>query len=154
MCYSPAAHEFATELKMSTNAKVSEQPLVCVVDDDSLTRDSMLRLLRSFGFGAEAFASGEEFVDSGYLERTACLILDVRLPGMSGIELHHRLLANHCEVPVIFITAYENRGMRAQALREGIAAFLLKPLSEGELLTAINDVSARMNTEPSRCRKP
>jgi FixJ family two-component response regulator len=114
---------------MSTNTKVSEQPLVCMVDDDSLTRDSMLRLLGSFGFRAEAFASGEEFVDSGYSDRTACLILDVRLPGMSGMELHHRLSASHCEVPVIFITAYEDQRMRAQALREGVGAFLLKPLS-------------------------
>jgi len=127
---------------MSTNAKVCEKPLVCVVDDDSLTRDSMLRLLRSFGFRAEAFASGEEFVDSGNLERTACLILDVRLPGMSGIELQQQLLANHCEVPVIFITAYEDHRMRGQALRDGVGAFLLKPLSEGELLTAINEALA------------
>jgi FixJ family two-component response regulator len=127
---------------MRTNAKVSEKPLVCVVDDDSLTRDSMLRLLRSFEFGAEAFVSGEEFLDSGFLERSACLILDVRLPGMSGVELQQRLVANHCEVPVIFITAYEDRRMRAQALRDGVRAFLLKPLSEGELLTAINDALA------------
>jgi FixJ family two-component response regulator len=127
---------------MSTNTIVSEKPLVCVVDDDSLTRDSMLRLLRSFGFRAEAFASGEKFVDSGYLERTACLILDVRLPGISGIELHHRLMASHCEVPVIFITAYEDQGARGQALRESVRAFLLKPLREGELLTAINEALA------------
>jgi FixJ family two-component response regulator len=128
---------------MCTNAKVSQKPLVCVVDDDSLMRNSMLRLLGSFGFRAEAFASGEEFVGSGRLERTACLILDVRLPGMSGIDLHHRLLASHCEVPVIFITAYENQRWRSQALGDGVRAFLLKPLIEGELLTAINDALAR-----------
>jgi CheY-like chemotaxis protein len=141
-CYALVSGGFAIRPKMSTNAKFSEQLLVCVVDDDSLTRDSMLRLLRSYGFRAEAFSSGEEFIDSGYLERTACLILDVRLPGMSGIELHQRLLASHCEVPVIFITAYEYQQMRARALRECIGPFLLKPLSEGELLTAINDAIA------------
>jgi FixJ family two-component response regulator len=128
--------------KMSTHATVSEKPLVCVVDDDSLTRDSMLRLLRSFRYRAEAFASGEEFVDSGYLERTACLILDMRLPGISGIELHHQLMASHCEVPVIFITAYDDKGAHGQALREGVRAFLLKPLREGQLLTAINEALA------------
>ena len=105
---------------MSTNAKVSDKPLVCVVDDDSLTRDSMLRLLRSFGFRAEPFVSGEEFLDSGYLERSACLIVDVRLPGLSGIELQQRLVVNHCEVPVIFITAYEDQRTRAQAYNEAL----------------------------------
>jgi FixJ family two-component response regulator len=122
--------------------KVSEKPLVCLVDDDSLTRDSMSRLLRSFGLRAEAFASSEDFLDSGCLEGAACLILDVRLPGISGIELQHLLSVNHCKVPVIFITAYEDQRMRAQALSDGVEAFLLKPLNEGELLAVINDALA------------
>jgi FixJ family two-component response regulator len=124
---------------MSANTKVSEKVVVCVVDDDSLIRDSTQRLLRSFGFRAEAFASAEEFRNSGYLAETACLILDVRMPGVSGIELQHQLAASHCEIPVIFITAYEDEGMRAQALRDGVGALLIKPFSEQALINAINE---------------
>ena len=124
---------------MSANAKVFEKVLVCVVDDDSLIRDSTQRLLRSFGFRAETFASAEEFRNSGCLAETACLILDVRMPGMSGIEFQRQLVASHCEIPVIFITAYEDEGMRAQALRDGVAALLIKPFSEQALINAINE---------------
>jgi FixJ family two-component response regulator len=91
---------------MSANAKVSEKPLVCVVDDDSLIRDSTVRLIRSFGFRVEAFASAEEFGNSGYLEETACLILDVRMPGMDGLELQHRLSETGNRIPIVFITAH------------------------------------------------
>ena len=124
---------------MSANTKVSQKALICVVDDDSLIRDSIQRLLRSFGFRVETLASGEEFWNSGYLAETACLILDVRMPGMSSIELHRQLVASHYEIPVIFITAYEDEGMRAQALREGAAALLIKPFSEQALINAINE---------------
>ena len=91
---------------MSADAKLSEKPLVCVVDDDYLLRDSTLRLLRSFGFRAQTFASAEEFWNSGYLQEAACLILDMRMPGMGGLELQRKLVASHYELPVIFITAY------------------------------------------------
>ena len=124
---------------MSANAKVSEKALICVVDDDSLIRDSTQRLLRSFGFRAETFASAEEFWNSGYLPETACVILDVRMPGMSGIELQRQLVASRCEIPVIFITAYEDEGMRAQALRDGVGALLIKPFSGQALINAINE---------------
>jgi FixJ family two-component response regulator len=124
---------------MSANSKVSEKALVCVVDDDSLIRDSTQRLLRSFGFRTETFASAEEFWNSGYLPETACVILDVRMPGMSGIELQRQLVASRCEIPVIFITAYEDEGMRAQALRDGVGALLIKPFSGQALINAINE---------------
>jgi FixJ family two-component response regulator len=122
---------------MSANAKVYKKPLLCVVDDDSLMRDSTVRLIRSFGFRVEAFASAEEFDNSGYLEETACLILDVRMPGTSGLELQRQLLANRRAIPVILITADEDEGLRAQALRGGAIAFLLKPFSEESLLQAL-----------------
>jgi len=108
---------------------------VCLVDDDSLFRDSTLRLLRSFGFRAETFASAEEFWNSGCLNKAACLILDMRMPGMSGIELQRKLAASHYEIPVIFITAYEEEGMRAQAQ----GALLVKPFGEQALVTAVNE---------------
>jgi FixJ family two-component response regulator len=123
---------------MSGNAKISEKSIVCVVDDDSLIRDSTQRLIHSFGFRAEAFASAEEFRRAGYLEEAACLILDVRMPGMSGIELQRQLASRHREIPIIFITAYEDEVVRAQAIREGAVAVLIKPFSEEVLLDAIH----------------
>ena len=124
---------------MSANAKLSEKPLVCVVDDDSLLRVSTLRLLRSFGFRAEIFASAEEFWNSGYLQEAACLILDMRMPGMSGIELQRKLVASHYEIPVIFITAYEEEGTRAQALRDGVGVLLIKPFGARALVNVVNE---------------
>lgn len=123
---------------MSANAKKSEKSIVCVVDDDFSIRDSTQRLIRSFGFTAEAFASAEEFESAGYLEETACLILDVQMPGISGIELQRQLASRGREIPIIFITAYEDDVVRAQAIREGAVAFLIKPFSEEVLLDAIN----------------
>ena len=123
---------------MSANAKVFEKALVCVVDDDSLTRDSTRRLLRSFGFRAETFASAEEFKNAGCLEETACLILDVHMPGMSGLELQRRLVAANSHTPIIFITAHDNDDWRRQALEAGAVAFLHKPVPQEQLLNAID----------------
>ena len=124
---------------MSTDAKLSEKPLVCVVDDDYLLRDSTLRLLRSFGFRAQAFASAEEFWNSGYLQEAACLILDMRMPGMGGLELQRKLVASHYELPVIFITAYEEEGTRAQALADGVGVLLIKPFGAQALVNVVNE---------------
>jgi FixJ family two-component response regulator len=129
---------FSTGRSMSADITASVKPLVCVVDDDSLLRDSTSRLLRSYGFKVKAFRSGEEFWISGAFKEIACLILDVRMPGMSGFELQSKLSASHTEIPVIFITAYEDEGLRAQALRQGIGALLIKPFSDEALLSAIN----------------
>ena len=123
---------------MSGNDNVVEKPLICVVDDDSLIRDSTIRLLRSFGFRVVAFPSAEVFGSSRYVEETACLILDVRMSGMTGIELQQQLASYHRKIPVIFITAYEDKGMREQAMSRGAIAFLLKPFSEESLLSAID----------------
>jgi FixJ family two-component response regulator len=128
---------FAIGPKMSANAKVSEKALVCVVDDDSLIRDSTVRLIRSFGFRVEAFASANEFESSDYLEETACLILDVRMPEIGGIELQRRLAAKNHRIPIIFITAYDSEGVRAQAFQAGAAGFLYKPFSQESLLQAV-----------------
>jgi FixJ family two-component response regulator len=124
---------------MSADAKLSEKPLVCVVDDDYLLRDSTLRLLRSFGFRAQTFASAEEFWNSGYLQEAACLILDMRMPGMGGLELQRKLVASHYELPVIFITAYEEEGTRAQAQRDGVGVLLIKPFGAQVLVNAVNE---------------
>jgi FixJ family two-component response regulator len=124
---------------MSADAKLSEKPLVCVVDDDYLLRDSTLRLLRSFGFMAQTFASAEEFWNSGYLQEAACLILDMRMPGMGGLELQRKLVASHYELPVIFITAYEEEGTRAQALGDGVGVLLIKPFGAQALVNVVNE---------------
>jgi len=122
---------------MSANGKVSEKPLVCVVDDDSLIRDSTVRLIRSFGFRVEAFPSAEGFGNSGYLEETACLILDVRMPGMDGLELQHRLSEAGEQIPIIFITAHAGEEQERRAIEAGAIGFLYKPFSQESLLQAV-----------------
>src|SRR5215470_326271 len=112
--------------------------IISVVDDDDSVRESLQCLIRSFGFPVEAFASAEEFLTSYHLRDTRCLILDVRMPGMNGIELQRRLVASHCEIPVVFITAHGNEAARSQAQRDGAVAYLLKPFTEEALLSAIH----------------
>src|SRR5258708_9491603 len=112
--------------KMSDKAKVSEKALVCVVDDESLMRDSTVRLIRSFGFRVEGFASADEFGNSGYLEETACLILDVRMPGMDGLELHCRLSKAGEQIPIIFITAHADDQQDRRPIRSGPVTILHK----------------------------
>lgn len=128
---------------MSGDVKLSDEPLVCVVDDDSLMRDSTVRLIRLCGFRAEGFASAEQFDNSRWRENTACLILDVRMPGMSGIELQRELVASHRTIPVIFISANDAEGLRVQGLRDGAVAFLVKPFSEESLLQAVRSALAQ-----------
>ena len=123
---------------MNANDKGSEKTLVCVVDDDFLARESTVRLLRSFKFNVKALASAEEFLNSDCLAETACLILDVRMPGMSGLELQRQLAVSNSDLPIIFITAHEDEDQRRQALEAGAVAFLYKPLFEEALLDAID----------------
>jgi FixJ family two-component response regulator len=117
---------------------VSEIPLISIVDDDESVREAIKGLTRSMGYRAEVFASAEDFLSSGHLNETACLILDVRMGGMSGLELQSQLTAFSCQVPIIFISAHSNRGARGRALEAGAVAFLTKPFSDDALLSAIN----------------
>jgi len=112
--------------------------LISVVDDDESVREALSGLLRSLGFAVSAFASAEEFLASDQLASADCVILDVRMPGMGGIELQRQLVAGHYEIPVIFITAHEEDGMRARALSDGVEAVLIKPFSEEAILSAIH----------------
>jgi FixJ family two-component response regulator len=123
---------------MSANVTRSEKTLICVVDDDLLVRESTTRLLRSYRFKVKALASAEEFLNSDCLAETACLILDVRIPRMSGLELQRQLAVSNSEVPIIFITAHKDADQRRQALEAGAVAFLYKPFYEEALLNAIN----------------
>jgi FixJ family two-component response regulator len=111
-----------------------KQKFVVIVDDDELIRDALRGLLKEAGFSALAFASAEDFLNSGDLERTACLIIDIRMPGLSGLELQSRLIASRKRIPIIFITAQGDEKMRMQALRAGAVEFLTKPLNDDVLL--------------------
>jgi FixJ family two-component response regulator len=116
---------------------MSEVPLISIIDDDKSVRESTEMLIDSNGFEAEAFGSAEEFLDSGRLADSACLILDVRLPGMSGLSLFDELVATKSAVPVIFITAHDDDEARSHALQAGAHAFILKPSRRSELIGAL-----------------
>jgi FixJ family two-component response regulator len=123
--------------------------LISVVDDDIWVRESLDSLIRSVGQEVTVFASAEEFLNSAHLRKADCLILDVRLPGMSGIELHHHLVARHCKLPVIFITAHASDDRaRAEAASDWTVAYLIKPFSEDALLGAV-DAALKSNPSPN-----
>jgi FixJ family two-component response regulator len=108
--------------------------LVAIVDDDELMRSAVQGLLKSAGMPAQVFSSAEEFLKSGTHRETACLIADIRMPGMSGLELQAQLNAERCRIPTIFITAHGDARMRMQALRAGASEFLSKPFDDEVLL--------------------
>jgi FixJ family two-component response regulator len=124
-------------------ARVAELWKISIVDDDDSVREALKSLLKSAGFQVEAFASAEEFLNSSQLLETACLILDVRMPGMSGVELQDRLATSHGELPIVFISAHADSEARARALENGAVGFLEKPFSDEALLDAI-DAAVRL----------
>jgi FixJ family two-component response regulator len=113
-------------------------PLISIVDDDDSVRQALKSLIGSVGFRAEVFASGEQFLNSPYVSQTDCLIADVRMPGMSGLELQDRLHAANIPIPIVFISAHDDGEARARGLRSGAIDFLKKPFSEDSLLGAIS----------------
>ena len=117
---------------------MANSPLISVVDDDDSVRESLGGLIRSVGFAVKVFASAEEFLNSDHLRNTHCLILDVRMPGMNGLELQRQLAASDRKIPVIFITAHGDEEVRSRALNGGAVDYLLKPFSEEALLNAID----------------
>jgi FixJ family two-component response regulator len=116
---------------MATQGKTK---LIAIVDDDDMIRIALQGLLKAVGLTARAFASAEEFLNSGEQYRTACLIADIRMPGMSGLELQARLNAEHCRIPTIFITAHGDAKLRMVALRAGAVEFMAKPFDDEVLL--------------------
>ena len=111
--------------------------MVVIVDDDELIRNSLGGLMKEAGFSALTFASAEEFLNSGEENRTACLIADIRMPGMSGLELQAKLNEAHHRIPIIFITAQGDAKLRLQALRAGAVEFLTKPFDDNALLDSV-----------------
>jgi FixJ family two-component response regulator len=119
---------------MATNGKTK---LIAIVDDDDLMRSALQGMMKAVGWTAQAFASAEEFLKSGQQHQTACLIADIRMPGMSGLELQAKLNAEHCRIPTIFITAHGDAKMRMQALRAGAVEFMAKPFDDDILLESV-----------------
>jgi FixJ family two-component response regulator len=111
--------------------------LISVVDDDESVRRTTTLLIESFGFRAATFESAESFLASGHLHDTSCLIVDVQMPGMNGLQLQSHLAAAGCEIPIIFITAYDHKDSRQRAMQAGAAAFLGKPFNDEQLLQTI-----------------
>lgn len=120
-----------------------EHPLVSVVDDDESVRESLPDLLREFGFAAKAFSSAKEFLSSDGVVQTKCLILDVAMPEMSGLELQQELKSRGRSIPIVFITAQRDEELRDQAFKQGAMNFLHKPFSDTALLEALNAILRR-----------
>ncbi len=114
--------------------KGTQANLVAVVEDDESYRLALQRLLKSEGFSVQSFSCAEDFLDSGRQCETGCLIADIRMPGMSGLDLQARLNADHCRIPIIFITAHGDEKLRLLAMREGAVNFLAKPFDCAILL--------------------
>jgi len=112
-------------------------PVVFVVDDDESVRKSLRRLIRSMGFGVETFASAEDFLAHDVTASSGCIVLDIRMPGMSGVELQKRIIGTHRDLPVVVITGHGDEEMKKQALSVGAIAFLHKPFDDHVLLAAI-----------------
>jgi FixJ family two-component response regulator len=123
------------------------QVRISVVDDDESVREAVRGLLKSLGYSALAFASAEEFLNSRQVPRTSCLIADVQMPGMTGLELYRHLVALGKAIPTILITAYPDDSARERALAVGVVGYLSKPFDEDDLLACIrSSLSARIST--------
>ena len=132
----PGAHPSFVEF--NRERRTFERPLVIVVDDDISVRESLPDRLKQFGFAARAFSSAEEFLSSDCVDQTGCLILDVVMPGMTGLDLQRELKVRGQTIPIIFMTAHKEEGVRKQALERGAVRFLHKPFGETVLLEAVN----------------
>ena len=137
---------------MKPPASMTEQ-IVYLVDDDEALRDSLVWLLESQGFRVAAFPSAEDFLRAWRPEFNGCLLLDVRMPGMSGLELHERLRAQYCTLPVVFITGHGDVPMAVAALKKGAVDFIEKPFNDIELLRLVSQCLVKEEESRSRRRQ-
>lgn len=128
---------------------MDEVPIISVIDDDASVRTATARLLESLGFSAHAFASAHEFLSSARLHESACIIADVEMPGMSGVELQDYLIAHGNGTPMIFITAFPEDRIRERAMRAGAVDFLSKPFDEPQLLECVERALTRRQDRPN-----
>jgi FixJ family two-component response regulator len=126
------------------------KPVISIVDDDASVRDGMVDLLSALGYIADAFDSTEDFLNAQRCHGTSCLIADVQLPGLSGLELHDHLVASGRAIPTILITAFPDEKDRARALSTGVSFYLTKPFEPDELLACIRAALARVAVEAQR----
>jgi len=136
---------------------VSHTPMIAIVDDDEAVRSSTANLLRSLGFGTDVFASGEELLRSRRLDDTCCVITDVQMPGMTGLELQGLLLARRRTMSIIFITAYPEERTRRDALAAGAVGFFCKPFDGAALIHCVEDAlkeSCGRTSTPSHRSRP
>ena len=124
-------------MRNSQHARVQTSKLIVIIDDDESMQGSLRDLLEAAGLVARCFGSAEEFLESDLNCRAACLIVDIRMPKMSGLELQARLKEEECDIPIIFITAFGDARMRIQAMREGAVEFLAKPFEHQLLLKTV-----------------
>jgi FixJ family two-component response regulator len=120
------------------NAQLHQVPVISIVDDDQCVREAIESLVRSLGYVAATFCSAEEFLGSGHVEGTACLITDIQMPGLSGVELQDRLVSEGHRMPVIFVTAFPDERMRGRVLKGGAIGCLTKPFMEDHLIKHLN----------------
>jgi FixJ family two-component response regulator len=118
-------------------------PVISIIDDDASVRMSITRLVRALGYPAHAFASADEFLKSPHLDDTSCVITDVQMPGIGGIELQARLRAQGCAIPIIFITAFPDEKTKTRALDAGAIGFLSKPFDSSKLIACV-DIALKM----------
>jgi FixJ family two-component response regulator len=118
-------------------------PVISIIDDDASVRIATRRLVRSLGYVAQTFASAAEFLQSPYLNDTSCVIADIQMPGMTGVELQDVLTAQGCSVPMIFITAFPEENIRSRAMKAGAVCFLSKPFDGPVLIEAIDTALKR-----------
>ncbi len=134
----PPKGEHSCGMKSKQGERTSERSLVSVVDDDESVRESLPDLLNEFGYAVRAFSSAETFLSSDCVDKTRCLILDVMMPGMTGLDLQQELTRRGHEIPVIFMTARKDEALRERAFKQGAVKFLNKPFSDTALLDALN----------------
>jgi FixJ family two-component response regulator len=116
---------------------MDNRPMISIVDDDESMRDAAASLIRSAGYVPKAYPCARDFLESEHVRESACLIADIQMPGMTGLELHGELIRSGNEIPTILITAFPDEKMRERALRAGVVGYLAKPFTDSELLTCI-----------------
>jgi FixJ family two-component response regulator len=128
---------------------LAQVPVISIIDDDASVREATQRLLRSLGYVAHAFASADEFLRSSHLSDSSCLITDVKMPGMSGVELQRQLRIQGCQVPIIFITSVQDQSIRTQALNAGAVCVLTKPFEIRTLIKHLEEALKRRPIAPT-----
>jgi FixJ family two-component response regulator len=130
---------------------VTNRPLIAIVDDDASVREGTVDLIQAIGFAAQGFDGASDFLNSNQIDSTSCLIADMRMPGMTGLELHDRLITSGKIVPTILLTAYPNRRDRERALQAGVICYLAKPYNQDDLLACIRSALESHGEDCRRC---